>query len=101
MSLYLGYAWIPLISGIVLLGGLIALLAAWAAEGHPQYKPNEGSIVYVSDVGAHLKPLFISPHALRCRLILKRFVPLPQPGSYSVRPLIDFIYIVAAWGRIL
>jgi len=36
------------------------MLAAWAAEGHPQYQPNEGVIVYISDVGAHLKPLFIS-----------------------------------------
>lgn len=65
MSYFLGYAWIPLISGLVFLGGLIAMLAAWAAEGHPQYKPGEGSIAYISDVGAHLKPLFISifPHA--------------------------------------
>jgi len=36
------------------------MLAAWAAEGHPQYQPREGTIVYISDVGAHLKPLFIS-----------------------------------------
>jgi hypothetical protein len=60
MSYFLGYAWIPLISGLVFLGGLIAMLAAWAAEGHPDYRPDEGSIVYISDVGAHLKPLFIS-----------------------------------------
>jgi len=60
MSYFLGYAWIPLISGLVFLGGLIAMLAAWAAEGHPQYKPGEGSIAYISDVGAHLKPLFIT-----------------------------------------
>jgi len=60
MSYFLGYAWIPFISGLVFLGGLIALLAAWAAEGHPKYLPGEGNIVYISDVGAHLKPLFIS-----------------------------------------
>jgi hypothetical protein len=42
------------------MGGLIAMLAIWANEGHPQYQPNEGTIVYISDVGAHLKPLFIS-----------------------------------------
>jgi hypothetical protein len=36
------------------------MLAIWAAEGHPQYQPDEGSIVYISDVGAHLRPLFIS-----------------------------------------
>jgi len=60
MSYFLGWAWIPLFSGLVFLGGLIGMLAAWAAEGHPQYQPGEGSIVYISDVGAHLKPLFIS-----------------------------------------
>jgi Frag1/DRAM/Sfk1 family len=60
MSLYLGYAWIPLFSGLVFLGGLIAMLAAWTAEGHPQYQPTESSIVFISDVGAHLKPVFIS-----------------------------------------
>jgi hypothetical protein len=36
------------------------MLAVWAAEGHPQYQADEGSILYISDVGAHLKPLFIS-----------------------------------------
>ena len=60
MSYFLGWAWIPLFSGSVFLGGLIAMLAVWAAEGHPQYQPDGGSIVYISDVGAHLKPLFIS-----------------------------------------
>ena len=60
MGLFLGNAWIPLFTGLVFLGGLIAMLATWAAEGYPRYKPNEGSIVYVSDIGAHLKPLFIS-----------------------------------------
>jgi hypothetical protein len=60
MSLYLGHAWIPLFSGLIFLGGLIAMLATWTAEGHPQYQPRESSIVFISDVGAHLKPLFIS-----------------------------------------
>lgn len=36
------------------------MLATWAAEGHPKYKADEGNIAYISDVGAHLKPLFIS-----------------------------------------
>ena len=63
MSYFLGWAWIPLFSGLVFLGGLIAMLATWAAEGHPQYQDKEGSIVYISDVGAHLKPLFISTPA--------------------------------------
>jgi len=57
--LFFGYAWIPLISAAVWLGIMIALLSCWAAEGHPQYMPGEGKVVYISDVGAHLKPLFI------------------------------------------
>lgn len=60
MSFFLGWAWIPLISGLVFLGGIIAMLAGWAAEGHPQYQSREGTIVYISDVGAHLRPLFIT-----------------------------------------
>jgi len=60
MSYFLGWAWIPFFSGSVFLGGLIAMLAVWAAEGHPRYEPNEGPVVYISYVGAHLKPLFIS-----------------------------------------
>jgi hypothetical protein len=64
MSNFLGYAWVPLFSGLVFLGGLIAMLAIWAAEGHPVYQDREGSIAYISDVGAHLKPLFISTLAV-------------------------------------
>lgn len=56
----LGFAWIPLFTGLFLLGGLLGMFGTWAEEGYPQYKPGEGSIVFVSDVGAHLKPLFIS-----------------------------------------
>jgi hypothetical protein len=68
MSYFLGWAWIPLFSGLVFLGGLIAMLASWAGEGHPQYQAKEGSIVYISDVGAHLKPLFISTLAATPRI---------------------------------
>ena len=48
------------------------MLAAWAAEGHPHYQPGEGNIVYISDVGAHLKPLFISISSLVLFLCLWR-----------------------------
>lgn len=44
------------------------MLAVWAAEGHPQYEANKGSIAYISDVGAHLKPLFISTLATSPRI---------------------------------
>jgi len=80
MSLYFGYAWIPLITGLVFLSGLIALLASWAAEGHPRYQPTEGSIVYVSDVGAHLKPLFIGNCTLRYKTNLVAICSISAPG---------------------
>lgn len=57
---FLGYAWIPFVSAIVWFGGLVALLAIWTAQGKPQYMSDEGSIVYISDVGANQKPLFIT-----------------------------------------
>jgi hypothetical protein len=76
MHIWLGWAWIPLLTGFIFLGGIIALLAAWAAEGHPQYQPDEGSIVYISDVGAHLQPLFIS-------------MPLPQMDNLMCSNLLN------------
>jgi hypothetical protein len=60
MNYLLGYAWIPLFTGLVFLGGLVAMLGTWCAQGHPRYQPGESSILYISAVGAHLKPLFIS-----------------------------------------
>lgn len=57
---FLGYGWIPCVSAAVWLGGLIALLSIWTAQGKPRYESGEGSIVYISDVGANQKPLFIA-----------------------------------------
>ena len=59
MTYFLGYAWVPLLSALVFLGGLIALLATWVAEGKPRYEPGDGAIVYISEVGGHMKALFI------------------------------------------
>jgi hypothetical protein len=60
LSALIRVALIPLLTGLVWLSGIFALLGIWSAEGHPQYAPGEGSIVYISDVGAHILPLFIS-----------------------------------------
>jgi hypothetical protein len=60
MTSLLYYACVPLFTGLVYLGGLITLLAAWSAEGHPKYLAGEGSIEYISNIGAHYKPFFIS-----------------------------------------
>jgi hypothetical protein len=55
----LGWGWIPLFSGLIWLSGLLTLLGIWCSEGNPQYQPGEGAIVYISDIGAHKKALFI------------------------------------------
>jgi hypothetical protein len=56
----IGFSWIPALSGTICIGGVLSLLIAWNVEGRPKYQPNEGNIVYISDVGAHLKTFFIS-----------------------------------------
>lgn len=61
---YLGWGWFPLSSGLIWLSGLLTLLGIWCAEGNPQYQPGEGSIVYISDVGAHKKTFFIGMFCL-------------------------------------
>lgn len=46
------------------------MLAVWASQGRPRYETNH-SIAFISDVGAQLKPLFISasPPVLNDHLI--------------------------------
>jgi hypothetical protein len=59
MAFNIGFGWVPALTGTITLGGVLGLLIAWIEEGRPQYQPNEASIVYISDVGAHLKTPFI------------------------------------------
>lgn len=41
-------------------GTLLAMLVTWLAQGRPKYVSQDGSIAYISDVGADiLKPLFV------------------------------------------
>ena len=48
-----------------LLGTLLAMLVTWLAQGRPKYVSQEGSIAYISDVGADfLKPLFVAGCAI-------------------------------------
>ncbi|TEB25199.1 hypothetical protein FA13DRAFT_1637708 [Coprinellus micaceus] len=54
------YVWIPIVTGLVWFGMLWAMLIVWLAQGRPKYASQDGSIAYISDVGADiLKPLFI------------------------------------------
>lgn len=42
-------------------GTLLAMLITWLAQGRPHYVSQDGSIAYISDVGADiLKPLFVT-----------------------------------------
>ncbi|KAH9838588.1 Frag1/DRAM/Sfk1 family-domain-containing protein [Rhodofomes roseus] len=57
---YWVYAWIPVFGAFIWFGTLWAMLITWLATGKPQYVTQQGSIAYISDVGAsYLKPLFI------------------------------------------
>ncbi|KAI0649435.1 Frag1/DRAM/Sfk1 family-domain-containing protein [Trametes meyenii] len=54
------YVWIPLFGAFMWFATLWALLITWLASGRPHYVSQDGSIAYISDVGADiLKPLFI------------------------------------------
>ncbi|TFK40138.1 Frag1/DRAM/Sfk1, partial [Crucibulum laeve] len=55
------YVWIPLLGSFIWFGMLLAMLLTWVCTGRPKYVSQEGSIAYISDVGADfLKPLFVA-----------------------------------------
>ena len=58
-GLGLSWAWIPLFGFLVASAMILSLLIIWLAQGHPRYKPDEATIVYISDVGAANHTLFI------------------------------------------
>ena len=58
-GLGLSWAWIPLFGFLVASAMILSLLIIWLAQGHPRYKPDEATIVYISDVGAANHALFI------------------------------------------
>lgn len=54
------YVWIPVFAAFIWLSTLLAMLITWLATGRPHYVSMEGSIAYISDIGADiLKPLFV------------------------------------------
>ncbi|KXS14432.1 hypothetical protein M427DRAFT_81918, partial [Gonapodya prolifera JEL478] len=55
------YALPPVISSVVWSGTILALLLLWAArDGAARYQPTNTTILYISDVGARYKSLFIA-----------------------------------------
>ncbi|KAH9949962.1 Frag1/DRAM/Sfk1 family-domain-containing protein [Amylocystis lapponica] len=57
---YWAFAWVPIFGAFIWFGTLLSMLIAWLATGRPKYVTQQGSIAYISDIGAsYLKPLFI------------------------------------------
>ncbi|KAF9266487.1 hypothetical protein L218DRAFT_956263 [Marasmius fiardii PR-910] len=55
------YVWIPLFGAFIWFGTLWAMLITWLAQGRPRYETIDGTIAYISDIGADfLKPLFVA-----------------------------------------
>lgn len=55
----LHWAWVPFFGFIFGAATIISLLVIWLAQGHPRYRSNESTVVYISDVGADNHALFI------------------------------------------
>ncbi|KAK0235811.1 Frag1/DRAM/Sfk1, partial [Armillaria nabsnona] len=59
------YVWIPILGGFMWFSTLLSMLITWLATGRPRYVSMDGSIAYISDIGADiLKPLFIAGCAI-------------------------------------
>jgi len=55
------YVWIPIFGSFIWFGTLLSMLITWLATGRQKYVTQNGSIAYISDVGADiLKPLFVT-----------------------------------------
>ncbi|KAG8731239.1 hypothetical protein FRC12_019816 [Ceratobasidium sp. 428] len=56
------HAWMfPLASAFMWCSTLLAMIITWAATGRPIYPSEDGTIPYISDIGAsYLKPLFVT-----------------------------------------
>ncbi|KAJ3505479.1 hypothetical protein NLJ89_g7392 [Agrocybe chaxingu] len=59
------YVWIPIAAAGMWFSTLLAMLIVWLASGRPRYVSMEGSIAYISDIGAsNVKPLFVTGCAI-------------------------------------
>ena len=70
-------------------GTLLAMIITWAAQGKPHYVSEDGTIPYISDIGADiLKPLFIVGCSITgvgffLSLVIERW--LRHSGRYAAR----------------
>lgn len=49
----------PILATLVWFAGILAMLLLWVTDGKPRYRGDEASTVFISDVGAVHKKLFI------------------------------------------
>ncbi|KAI9092829.1 Frag1/DRAM/Sfk1 [Phlyctochytrium arcticum] len=59
MGLYLAWGILPFIAGLAWTALITAVLILWLATDTPHYKQDDATIVYISDVGAKYRTLFI------------------------------------------
>jgi hypothetical protein len=53
-SVFGPYVFIPIITTLAWLSGLLALMAIWVRDGKPNYAPKEADVVFISNVaGKH------------------------------------------------
>jgi len=112
-----GLKWViilPIFNFFAALALFLTLLLLWVTSGAPRYKSNEASVVYISDVGAVNKPLFIGlgtvigvlfVATLSLDYYLRRQKILPPMGNKKKeKPLAIFSILfgfIAALGLIL
>ncbi|KAH7882283.1 Frag1/DRAM/Sfk1 family-domain-containing protein [Phlebopus sp. FC_14] len=105
---------LPALAAFIWSSSLLALLLTWLISGRPKYVSQEGSIAYISDVGASfLKPLFvvaccITGVGLFLSLILERLlrhrgrlVPEMRKRERVLGILAIIGAFIAMWGLIL
>ncbi|KAF8640216.1 hypothetical protein AX16_010113 [Volvariella volvacea WC 439] len=97
------YVWIPLFGAGVWFATLLTLIIVWAANGHPRYPSQEGSIAYISDVGAtNLKPLFVTGCSITAAsFVLSLFIERWLRHSGRLLPNMRRREVVLSWLSIL
>ncbi|KAJ3018450.1 hypothetical protein HKX48_002875 [Thoreauomyces humboldtii] len=74
MSRFLGWAWLPALAALFWFATILVLLALWGSQSAPVYKRDEANIVYISDVGANYKTVFICGCSLTSFFFLSSLV---------------------------
>ncbi|KAL4066871.1 Frag1/DRAM/Sfk1 [Scleroderma yunnanense] len=105
---------LPVFTAFIWFGGLLAMLLTWLISGRPKYVSQEGSVAYISDVGASfVKPLFVviccitGVGFLLCLILERllrhkgRLVPEMRKREHVLGILAIVGASIAMWGLIL